>query len=138
MRSVAICAVFAVLLSACSAPHPISYEDARQVPIDRVFGHVNPDERTAKVSVRRDVGWAGSACLAKLLVNGTPAALVDTGETLTLFVPAGHVVFGAQLNGACAGNLAELARDLVAGRDIGLRISAVQTGDIALYESAPN
>ncbi|WP_143188690.1 hypothetical protein [Burkholderia ubonensis] len=137
LRTFAIGVVLIDLLCACSAPHPIPYADAHEVPDNRVFGFARPMERTETVAVRRDVGWAASACLAKLTVNGKPAALMETGEKTTLYVAAGRAVFGAQLNGACAGNVAELALDVIPGRHIGLRISALQTGDVALYESVP-
>jgi hypothetical protein len=85
-------AVCLIALSACSTT-PVSYENAKQVPPDRLYALQEPSgSDSAKLIVTRDSGAFGSACYVKLFLDGKKAADFGTSETATFYHAPGEIV----------------------------------------------
>ena len=123
------------LISGC-ATTPISSGQADPVPADRQLRFRAPASNTVPVSITRDSGFVSSACATRVFVNGELAAYVRAGERVTLNVPAGEVILGAQPDGICAGGLVETQAILQLGRQIQFRIGYDHNGSIGLYRTA--
>ncbi|MBI1976150.1 MAG: hypothetical protein HYS56_01415 [Candidatus Omnitrophica bacterium] len=90
------CAVLAsaVFTSGC-ATTPVSYSEARPVPLKRVFAPQFLTERaeTVKITVKRDSGFTGSACTFSVFLDGSLIAELRGGERVDLYVkPGDHVL----------------------------------------------
>lgn len=123
-----------VLISGC-ATTPISSEQADPVPGDRQVRYRSPAPNTVPITITRDSGFISAACATKVFVNGELAAYVRAGERVTLNIPAGEVIIGAQPDGICAGGLVETQAILQPARHIQFRIGYDHNGSIGLYRT---
>src|SRR5690349_6143503 len=95
-----------VLMSGC-ATSSISTAEAQPVPAERLLSteySINRADRCL-VIVKRDTGSAGSECTSRLVVDGKPVADLATGEKMSLYLPLGEHIIGADPNGQCHGGL---------------------------------
>lgn len=100
-------------------------------------GQDTPDD-TVPVTVVRDVGFVGSGCAARVLVNDQVAAYVREGEKVTLHIPPGEVILGADINtgGLCLGTgLAEIEANLALGKPRNYRIGIDASGSMRLHRT---
>lgn len=110
------------MLAGCSTS-PVPFDQARPVPVERLlaFGK-KPAGPYGTITVARDTGFVGGGCFVAVHVDGRPAARIDTGEVVSLYVPAGeHLVgLGADERGSglCswAGTLKEQSATLKPGQ----------------------
>ena len=115
-------AVLVALLTGCSTS-AVSFDQAKPVPGDRVMAYgKKPAGPYGTIQVSRDTGFVGGGCFVAIHVDGRPVARIDTGEAVSLFVPAGdHLVgLGADERGSglCSfsGSLKEQSATLKAGQ----------------------
>lgn len=87
----------------------------------------------------RDEGHTGSLCAVGLFVDRKVAALLETGEKVRLYVPAGSVVLGAayQGGGICRMGAARQEKDVTInpGQDKTYRISTSSDGVLDVMPS---
>lgn len=112
----------AALVTGCSTS-PVSFDQAKPVPGSRVMVYgQKPAGPYGTIQVSRDTGFVGSGCFVAIHVDGRAVARIDTGEAVSLFVPAGeHLVgLGADERGSglCSfsGSLKEQSATLKAGQ----------------------
>ena len=123
------------ILSGC-ATTPMPSAQAEHIPAERQLGFRSATSGTVPVIITRDSGFMSSACATLILVNGTPAAYVRAGEKVTLNIPVGDTILGAQPDGICAGGLVEVEAKLQAGKPNNYRIGYDQNGSLGLYRTA--
>lgn len=128
--------VVAIFLISGCATTPISSGQADPVPAERQLRFRGPAANTVPVTITRDSGFMSSACATRLFVNGELAAYVRAGERITLNIPTGEVILGAEPDGICAGGLVETQAILQAGRLIQFRIGYDHNGSIGLYRTS--
>lgn len=122
MKSAFAILAFAGALAGCSTS-PVPFDQAKPTPSDRVlaFG-ARPSVPYGTIMVARDTGFIAGGCFVAVHVDGKPAARIDTGEVVKLYVPAGdHLVgLGAdqQGKGMCdwGGSLKEQAANIKDGQ----------------------
>ena len=112
--------LFALLALAGCATSPLPAEDADLVPGARLYSFQRASDGGAGLTVTRDTGFTGSACNAKLFINGRLAAEIGTGETASFHVPSGDLIVGVQ---SCASGLKEREGVLKDGQNKRYRIS---------------
>ena len=118
----------AMLLLAGCATEPIPNSEAGSIPMQRHLLFRDPAPGAAPVVVIRDPGFLGAACATQLLVNDKVAAYVNAGEKVTLHIPEGTVILGAEPDGICGGGRIEVEAKLQAGQKVSYRIAKSQTG----------
>lgn len=91
MKNLLLASAVALGVSACVMPtkQPQS-ADVRPVPADRLLAFQTRGATTGTVLVTRDIGMIGAGCYLGILVDGTLAATIDTGERVALQLPAGE------------------------------------------------
>lgn len=120
-NAIAVIAVASVL-TGCSTT-PIPFDQAKPVAGDRVlaFG-AKPSIPYGTIVVARDTGFVAGGCFVAVHVDGKPAARIDTGEIVRLYVPAGEHLVGIgadqQGKGMCdwGGSLKEQAANIRDGQ----------------------
>jgi hypothetical protein len=125
-----------VALIACNT-QPISVNEATNVPAANQLQFRDAGAATAPVVVTRDVGINGAACAVRILVNDKVAAYLYAGEKVTLNIPAGEVILGADATtgGLCWSRLVELEAKLVAGRASHYRVGYDMNNSIGLFRT---
>ena len=129
-------ALAGLLMSGC-ATSAISTSEAQPVPADRMLSaeySVNRPDRCL-VIVKRDTGSAGSECTSRLLVDGKPVADLATGEKVTLYLPLGEHIIGADPNGECHGGLSTTSVTALRGQPATLRIQYGSNGEFTIQPS---
>jgi len=128
MLKIAAATALVALMTACSTS-PVSFDQAKPVPGDRVLAYgKKPAGPYGTIQVARDTGFVAGGCFVAVHVDGRPAARIDTGEAVSLYVPVGeHLVgLGADERGSglCSwsGALKEQATILKAGQTKRFRI----------------
>lgn len=116
----------ASVLAACTTT-PIPLTEATFISDQLAYRDAAPG--TVPVTIRRDRGFFGAGCKARVYVNGELAASLGTGEAVTLNVPAGDVIIGADPGAICAGGLVEQAATLAPDKPIFLRVARDQSGN---------
>ena len=92
MKKAFLVGVVLSVLCGC-ATTPVSINDAKQVPADRLVGFQSTDaNKTATLTVIRDEGFLGSGCYHGLWINQTLAARVNVAEFATFFVEPGEIL----------------------------------------------
>ena len=122
----------AFLVGCATTPIPLS--EAVPVPPDRQFLFAIPVGGTAPIVITRDIGMLGTGCATRVTVDGKLAALVRSGEKVTLNIPSGTVVLGAEPDGICGGGLVEIEAKPQGAAPILFRIAADE-GGIRLYRT---
>lgn len=92
-RALALMALFGAL-AGCSTT-PVPFDQAKPIPGERVlaFG-AKPSAPYGTIVVVRDTGFIAGGCFVSVHVDGKPAARIDTGEVVRLYVPAGDHLIG--------------------------------------------
>jgi hypothetical protein len=120
------------LASAGCATSPSTLTSARSVPAQRI-AHLpmasNP-KMAARITILRDVGFAGSAATVKLRLNGNPVASFHPRESLTFTLDPGEYVFGVKPVPDLGSGLNELSLTAKAGEHYFFRISSTYAGFI--------
>lgn len=122
MLKIAAATALVSLMAGCSTS-PVSFDQAKPVPVERVLAYgKKPTGPYGTIQVARDTGFVAGGCFVAVHVDGRPVARIDTGEALSLYVPAGdHLVgLGADERGSglCSwsGPLKEQSATLKAGQ----------------------
>lgn len=120
------------------ATRPISNFDAKSVPIRRMevdhYSHERKD--TGKVIIKRDRGFAGSACSSRVFVDGEPVAYIRSSEKIVLFLKEGEHILSAWAMTICGGGMAEVKAVVKAGEQSSYRIGYGSNGDFFIYPTA--
>jgi hypothetical protein len=131
MRMLAI-AVLCAALAGCAT----SRTPAAEANVVEPLRFTRADSTTAPVTIRRDTGLMSTACATRIYVDGTLAAYLSAGDEVTLQIPAGQVILGAEPGPICAGGLLEQAFTFSPGRPMTFRVSYDHTGRMALSPTA--
>ena len=82
------------LLGCATTPAPVGA--TRETPVERLIAfQAKPVGPSGLLIVTRDSGFIGSGCFYSVLINGTAAARLDTGEKASFYIPAGEVLVRA-------------------------------------------
>jgi len=126
------------LVAACGTT-PTSSGQA--VPTSTVLSAVlvKADPANGILVVRRDTGVTSSACAFRIMVDGTAAAELGTGEMVTLYVPPGDHILSTEYRGALcsASGRATVRATAAAGKRQSFRVG-VGSDLSAFLEPAPN
>lgn len=127
----------AALLAGC-ATTPIDNDDAVEVFANRVTAakFLLPAPDAGTVTIKRDSGFLGGACLTRIFVDGKPVASLDTAQKVVLFMPAGSYVLSALPNNPCGGGLTELHTQVGAGEAKNFRVGNNGQGGPVLQPTA--
>jgi hypothetical protein len=96
MRTFALL-VIGMTSAACST-QPLRPSEARPGEVIS-FGDQTPG--SVPITVTRDSGYVGSGCSMEVQIEGEPAATLWSGQTVTLYVPAGEVIVAARPRSPC-------------------------------------
>lgn len=138
MHRIMLAVAAATLIASCTST-PVDSTKAKAVPTQRLFAHQAEVESGAKLIITRDSGyWASGGCIAKVLIDGTKAARMDTGEVATFFVKPGRHFVGIdgddEGSGLCAmqigQQLKEITTEISAGEVQRFRITGQNGLDI--------
>jgi len=122
----------AVLGGCATTPTPTS--EAKPVPIDRILNGAlaRPSTGAVPVTIKRDTGFMGSACAARVFVNGAAVAELHTGELVTVYLQPGDYGFGVVATGICGGGTAEMRTTIKSGAPLNVRVGSGQSGDLVI------
>lgn len=100
--------IMASTLIGC-ATQPVSTAVAVPVPRDRILAPelLQQEDGRGAVIIKRDSGFGGSGCSARVFVNAKPAADLRPSERVVLHLPVGDHILSAQPNGICGGGMVE-------------------------------
>lgn len=118
----AVVVVVNVMLTAC-ATSPQSTAQARPTKNILDSAAITPKDGAARLIVKRDPGFVGSACAIRVLIDGRPLAELAPGEVVTAFLTPSEYIVGAISTGVCGGGDAEASAVLRAGQLKTFRIS---------------
>lgn len=99
----------AFLFGCASSPVPLS--DAKPAPADRVFLFQSPAINSAEITIVRDGGVVGSACLITAYINGQRVANLESKEKAVFYVHPGELMLGAAFEGAGLCNSGKLRQE---------------------------
>ncbi len=135
--AICIALLLGVATLAGCATKPVNVGEAKPAPESRVYGYQAASGSAGAVTFVRDKGMMGAGCYLAVLVNGTPAAMLDTGEKVTLVFTPGRWNVGASPSGAglCGSGLAtrnkrEVQVTVDAGDQLTYRIAIGQGGEL--------
>lgn len=137
-----ICAHSLIILSMLSiagcATQPISSSVAMNVPNERVIDskYSQPAPETGQVTVKRDSGFFGAACSARIFVNAKPVADIRASEKVVLHLSSGDYIFSAWPNGMCGGGMSEVRSTVKVGDDLKFRVGYGSNGDFSINATA--
>ncbi len=84
--------LLALLLGGC-ATTPVSMSAAKQAPADRVLAfQLATGDKTATLTVIRDIDFGYSACYLAVHINGVLAARLDEAEFARFYVEPGEIL----------------------------------------------
>lgn len=143
MKKILMYLVATIALAGC-ATRQISADQAQPVPTDRVFAfNTAGDGASGQLVVTRDVGAVGGACPLALYIDGTLAAHLRRGESVTLTVPAGSRIVSASFagKGLCkwgdeSAHRREISRMVTAGNKTSIRLALAHDGLIQVSPTA--
>ena len=93
-------------------------------------------EGRGAVVVKRDSGFGGSACSARLFVDAKPAADLRASERVVLHLSAGDHILSAQPNGMCGGGMVETRVRVSPHETATFRMGYGTAGDFTLTPTA--
>ena len=105
-------------------------------------GHVLPNQwqgqspNSGALTVTRDSGFMGAACAQRIYVDGTPIADLRSGQSVTVYLPAGKHVAGVMSGGMCGGGSSSAQMVMASGGSERFRVASGQSGDIKIEPSA--
>jgi hypothetical protein len=135
MRKNTITLAVVVALAACSTS-PVSTAEAVDVPASRVLDTslLLPRAGTVPVVIKRDSGFVGGGCNAKVFINGTQVAELSTSEKLTVHLERGQHMLAAQHN--CMRTIAEASVSIQDSSPRNFRISTGAMGEFTIQPTA--
>lgn len=113
------------ILTAC-ATSATNISDAKPAPSDRIYQDDYVGSDSSELVFVRDSGLMGTACLAKIYIDGKEYAGLKSGEKVKFKVSPGEHIIGVTLRG---GGLCAFSADLVE-RDVN-----VSAGDVRAYRA---
>ncbi|KGT86142.1 lipoprotein [Erwinia typographi] len=131
--------VLLVLVLGGCATKPVSNQAAKTVPKDRMLNTSLLTKTSADagtVTIKRDSGFAGSACLTRVYIDGKEIADLDTSEKVVIFPSSGNHVFSAWPKGICGGGMVEVTGNVDRDKPLTYRIGYGTNGDFGLYPTA--
>lgn len=90
----------------------------------------------ARLIIKRDPGFVGSACAIRVSVSRKPLANLRPGEIVTAYLDVGEYIVGATSTGICGGGDAEAPLLLRAGEVRTFRVSIDQGMSIRIGPTA--
>jgi hypothetical protein len=130
--------MIAVLSAACAATQPISNQAAIMAPLNQILDGTlftsGPD--TAEVTIKRDSGFAGSACSSRIYVNGAPVADIRSSQKIVVYLSKSEHILGASPNGWCGGGTVEVRADLRSGLPANFRVGYGSNDDFFITQTA--
>ncbi|ELW9440226.1 hypothetical protein RJ492_000555 [Pluralibacter gergoviae] len=120
------------------ATKPVSNEQAKDVPNKQVINQslLLKKENTGKVIIKRDSGFAGSACLTRVYVDGVEMADLDTSQKIVIYPDVGDHIFSAWPKGICGGGMSEQSGRVQDGKVLIYRVGYGTNGDFGIYPTA--
>lgn len=124
--------IVASLLVVGCATSPSNLTSSRLVPARRIahLPEASNPKLAARVTIVRDVGFAGSAATVNLRLNGRPVASFHPNESLTFTLDPGEYVFGVKPGPNLGSGLNELSLTAKAGERYFFRLSSTYAGFI--------
>lgn len=98
MRKLLLAFAATALLSGC-ASSPVPLSEAKYAPVDRVFLFQSPIVEGAQITIIRDGGSIGMACLVGAYIDGKLVANLEMKEKATFYVKPGEIMIGAAHDG---------------------------------------
>lgn len=121
MKRLALFCLISVWVSGC-ATSPVALTDAKPVPADRIYAYRQPvNGASGTLVVVRDEGFQSKGCPVAFYIDGTLAAHVRAGETVTLTVPVGNRILGI---GPAGKGLCSLADEATHRRETSLAVDS--------------
>ncbi|MWP48524.1 MULTISPECIES: hypothetical protein [unclassified Gilliamella] len=99
MKKSLILVIIVSFLSGCSTT-PLSLNEIKDVPGERIFGYQNKVDNYANLVLIRDKGLVGSGCYINVFINGQEVAELETRERVSLYAPSGNIIIGSSLQGS--------------------------------------
>lgn len=131
-------ALLALLLAGC-ATKPVLTSQAKNVPDVRVLNSeflISKTQNNGMVTIKRDSGFSGSACLTRVYIDGKEIADLDTSEKVVIYPTLGNHVFSAWPKGVCGGGMVEATGTVTKENSLTYRIGYGTNGDFGLYPTA--
>ena len=125
-----------IALGGCASV-PVPYSEAKPTPNNKQILFAEATPSTVPVTLIRDRQFVGSICATKIMVDEKVAAYVGVAERVTLNIPVGEVILGAEPAGICNGGLAEHEVNLTPGKPLYFRISISQNAETHIYRTIP-
>lgn len=125
-------------LAGC-ATKPVSTQLAKNVPAERVLNSSLLQQNgsdVGTVTIKRDSGFSGSACLTRVYIDGKEIADLDTSEKVVIHPSLGIHVFSAWPKGICGGGMVEVTGTVNKDNPLTYRIGYGTNGDFGLYPTA--
>ena len=130
--------MIAALAVACAATQPISNQAAIPAPsgqiLDRTLFTSGPD--SVEVTVKRDSGFAGSACSTRIYVDGNAVADIRPSEKIVVYLSKTEHILGASPNGWCGGGTVEVRADVRSGSPANFRVGYGSNSDFFINQTA--
>jgi hypothetical protein len=96
----------------------------------------SPSPNSGVLTVTRDSGFMGAACSQRIYVDGTPIADLRSGQSVTVYLPAGKHVAGVMSGGMCGGGSSSAQMVMASGGSERFRVASGQSGDLKIEPSA--
>lgn len=127
-----------VLVLAGCASQPISNEQAKMVPKNKIHDtrFLAKSQGSGEVVVKRDDGFTGGGCTARIFLNGKPLADLDVAEKVVINLPPGDYFLGGQGVGMCRDQMSEVKTTVVAGGRQSFRFGYSMHGASSLQATA--
>lgn len=112
MKKLLIILFIGLSVAGCSTT-PVSLNEIKEVPKDRVFKFQNDVSNYANLVLIRDIGHISGGCYINLFINGEEVARLERKERVSLYVPSGNIIIGSSLQGKglCGINPPRLERE---------------------------
>lgn len=138
----AVLIALGVALGTCAgcATSPVSNADAVPVSRERILdpAYLENKPGTGQVTLKRDSGFLGGGCAARVFVNAVPVVELRTSEKAVLHLAPGEYIFSVQVTGRglCKySNTPEIRSTVAASDALTFRV-AVEMGGLAIYPTA--
>lgn len=125
-----------IFLTAC-ATKPIPTSEAISISPDKqyAFDYAQPKEGTSPLIIKRDKGFAGSACKFKIYLNAKLIADLDTGEKTVMHLPYGTYMVG--IISTCFGSgMKEYQTEIIQNKTNVLRVGVGQSFETFISPTA--
>lgn len=135
MKSLLILLV--LVLTGC-ATQPIPTSQALVVPQERLLDsrYSQPGEGKGAVVVKRDSGFMGSACFARIFIDAMPMADLDKAEKVIFYLAQGDFVVSSQPKGVCGGGMSEVRASVKPGAELTFRVGYGTNCDFSINPTA--